>query len=339
MAATAQSKGRVLEGFYRVIMRRTPVYATFVIVGAFLGERAVDYGVHKLWEVNNIGGHMLLVKYEGLSGPYKGKPMGDSEATGREAPNSLVDFGPQGGLDFFCWFVFFSVTWSWNMGGTQGAFEEGGGVGFGEGSLPRCLCGIGYKSLIFELVVTSSLAILLRFMTCTAAGWVTLEGLELSWTGLQTLRAMDVIDHLRVPISEGALLPKFEIFYGQQKLAYHKQMINAPYVERVVSLKAMIKPMLWVQESLTDFANIFTWTVWYGRISQFEGVFIVPHSTRLVYPEWAFSTAIRDVFILLETSVATERGCPQHVCQRVLVKVELPHGLIRSTRHAYIEIA
>ncbi|GKA10229.1 cytochrome b-c1 complex subunit 9-like protein, partial [Tanacetum coccineum] len=40
---------------YKVFMRRTSVYATFVIVGALLGERAVDYGVHKLWEKNNVG--------------------------------------------------------------------------------------------------------------------------------------------------------------------------------------------------------------------------------------------------------------------------------------------
>ncbi|KAE8731109.1 Cytochrome b-c1 complex subunit 9 [Hibiscus syriacus] len=36
-------------------MRRNSVYVTFVIAGAFLAERAVDYGVHKLWECNNVG--------------------------------------------------------------------------------------------------------------------------------------------------------------------------------------------------------------------------------------------------------------------------------------------
>ncbi|KAG6638067.1 cytochrome b-c1 complex subunit 9-like [Juglans microcarpa x Juglans regia] len=50
-----RSGGGLLEGIYRVIMRRTSVYATFVIAGAFVGERVVDYGVHKLWEYNNIG--------------------------------------------------------------------------------------------------------------------------------------------------------------------------------------------------------------------------------------------------------------------------------------------
>ncbi|KAL9256895.1 Cytochrome b-c1 complex subunit 9, mitochondrial-like protein [Drosera capensis] len=47
--------GGLFEGIYRVIMRRNSVYVTFVILGAFAGERVVDYGVHKLWEMNNVG--------------------------------------------------------------------------------------------------------------------------------------------------------------------------------------------------------------------------------------------------------------------------------------------
>ena len=40
MDSTARrSGGGLLEGLYRVIMRRTSVYATFVILGAFAGER------------------------------------------------------------------------------------------------------------------------------------------------------------------------------------------------------------------------------------------------------------------------------------------------------------
>ncbi|XP_022925598.1 cytochrome b-c1 complex subunit 9-like [Cucurbita moschata] len=50
-----RSGGGLLEGLYRVIMRRNSVYVTFIIAGAFAGERAVDYGVHKLWEYNNVG--------------------------------------------------------------------------------------------------------------------------------------------------------------------------------------------------------------------------------------------------------------------------------------------
>ncbi|XXG65048.1 hypothetical protein AAC387_Pa05g2848 [Persea americana] len=53
--ASRRSGGGLLEGLYRVFMRRTSVYATFVVAGAFVGERVVDYGVHKLWEYNNVG--------------------------------------------------------------------------------------------------------------------------------------------------------------------------------------------------------------------------------------------------------------------------------------------
>ncbi|CAA0385977.1 putative cytochrome b-c1 complex subunit 9 [Arabidopsis thaliana] len=53
-AARRNQKG-AFEGFYKLIMRRNSVYVTFIIAGAFFGERAVDYGVHKLWERNNVG--------------------------------------------------------------------------------------------------------------------------------------------------------------------------------------------------------------------------------------------------------------------------------------------
>ncbi|KAM5575918.1 cytochrome b-c1 complex subunit 9-like [Rosa sericea] len=56
MASTPRrTGGGLFEGLYRVIMRRNSVYVTFVIAGAFLGERAVDYGVLRLWEYNNVG--------------------------------------------------------------------------------------------------------------------------------------------------------------------------------------------------------------------------------------------------------------------------------------------
>ncbi|CAK9320174.1 unnamed protein product [Citrullus colocynthis] len=54
-SAARRSGGGLFEGLYRVIMRRNSVYVTFIIAGAFVGERAVDYGVHKLWEYNNVG--------------------------------------------------------------------------------------------------------------------------------------------------------------------------------------------------------------------------------------------------------------------------------------------
>ncbi|KAK1275942.1 hypothetical protein QJS04_geneDACA011760 [Acorus gramineus] len=55
MESTARRGGGPFEGLYKFVMRRNSVYVTFVVVGAFLGERAVDYGVHKLWEYNNVG--------------------------------------------------------------------------------------------------------------------------------------------------------------------------------------------------------------------------------------------------------------------------------------------
>nr|ACU20411.1 unknown [Glycine max] len=54
-AVSRRRGGGIFESLYKVVMRRNSVYVTFVIAGAFLGERAVDYGVHKLWEANNFG--------------------------------------------------------------------------------------------------------------------------------------------------------------------------------------------------------------------------------------------------------------------------------------------
>ncbi|XP_073098699.1 cytochrome b-c1 complex subunit 9, mitochondrial-like [Elaeis guineensis] len=45
----------IWDGLYRVLMRRNSVYVTFVVAGAFFGERVVDNGVHKLWDYCNIG--------------------------------------------------------------------------------------------------------------------------------------------------------------------------------------------------------------------------------------------------------------------------------------------
>ncbi|KAK9985812.1 hypothetical protein SO802_030763 [Lithocarpus litseifolius] len=54
-ARRSTAGGGIFEGLYKVLMRRNSIYVTFVIVGAYFGERAVDYGVHKLWEMNNVG--------------------------------------------------------------------------------------------------------------------------------------------------------------------------------------------------------------------------------------------------------------------------------------------
>ncbi|MCL7050368.1 hypothetical protein MKW94_025205 [Papaver nudicaule] len=58
--------GGFYEGAYKLFMRRNSVYVTVIIIGAFAGERAVDYGVKKLWENNNKG-VSFLVKYESCS--------------------------------------------------------------------------------------------------------------------------------------------------------------------------------------------------------------------------------------------------------------------------------
>ncbi|KAF5750510.1 Ubiquinol-cytochrome C reductase UQCRX/QCR9-like family protein [Tripterygium wilfordii] len=61
-SAARRNQGGLYEGLYRLVMRRNSVYVTFIVAGAFLGERAVDYGVHKLWEYNNLG-----KRYEDIS--------------------------------------------------------------------------------------------------------------------------------------------------------------------------------------------------------------------------------------------------------------------------------
>ncbi|XP_057808043.1 cytochrome b-c1 complex subunit 9 [Salvia miltiorrhiza] len=60
--AVKKRGGGVWEGMYRLVMRRTPVYVTFVIAGAFLGERAVDRGIRALWDHVNVG-----KRYEDIS--------------------------------------------------------------------------------------------------------------------------------------------------------------------------------------------------------------------------------------------------------------------------------
>ncbi|XP_042430047.1 cytochrome b-c1 complex subunit 9, mitochondrial-like [Zingiber officinale] len=54
-SAARRGGGGLWEGLYRVLMRRNSVYVTFIVAGAFVGERVVDYGVHRLWEYNNVG--------------------------------------------------------------------------------------------------------------------------------------------------------------------------------------------------------------------------------------------------------------------------------------------
>ncbi|XP_038903559.1 cytochrome b-c1 complex subunit 9-like isoform X1 [Benincasa hispida] len=51
-----RSGGGLLEGLYRVIMRRNSVYVTFIIAGAFAGERDQDSGSGcGLWSSQALG--------------------------------------------------------------------------------------------------------------------------------------------------------------------------------------------------------------------------------------------------------------------------------------------
>ncbi|CAM6105641.1 unnamed protein product [Calypogeia fissa] len=55
MATTGRTSGGFMENAYRLLFRRTSVYVTFVLTGAIIGERVVDYGMNKIWEANNVG--------------------------------------------------------------------------------------------------------------------------------------------------------------------------------------------------------------------------------------------------------------------------------------------
>ncbi|KAI3874237.1 hypothetical protein MKX03_014269 [Papaver bracteatum] len=58
----APKTGGFYESAYKLFMRRNSVYVIVIIIGAFAGERAVDYGVKTLWEINNKG-----KRYEDIS--------------------------------------------------------------------------------------------------------------------------------------------------------------------------------------------------------------------------------------------------------------------------------
>ncbi|KAJ7562768.1 hypothetical protein O6H91_03G084000 [Diphasiastrum complanatum] len=53
--AKAGAGSGLLEGAYRVLMRRNLVYIAFILTGALVGERVLDYGINNVWEQNNIG--------------------------------------------------------------------------------------------------------------------------------------------------------------------------------------------------------------------------------------------------------------------------------------------
>lgn len=51
----ARPAGGLWEAGYRVLMKRNSVYVAFILGGALIGERVVDYGLNSLWEKNNAG--------------------------------------------------------------------------------------------------------------------------------------------------------------------------------------------------------------------------------------------------------------------------------------------
>ncbi|OAE34147.1 hypothetical protein AXG93_1593s1060 [Marchantia polymorpha subsp. ruderalis] len=55
MASAGRVPGGFLDNAYRLLMRRNSVYVTFILAGAVVGERAVDYSINKVWEINNVG--------------------------------------------------------------------------------------------------------------------------------------------------------------------------------------------------------------------------------------------------------------------------------------------
>ncbi|CAK9202465.1 unnamed protein product [Sphagnum jensenii] len=50
-----RARGGWLDTTVRLLTRRNSVYVAFILTGALVGERVVDYGINKLWESNNVG--------------------------------------------------------------------------------------------------------------------------------------------------------------------------------------------------------------------------------------------------------------------------------------------
>ncbi|KAL3139209.1 hypothetical protein ABBQ32_005980 [Trebouxia sp. C0010 RCD-2024] len=75
MAQKAANSDKVLNLGYRVLMKRNSTYIAFVLAGALLGERVVNYGFDKAWEQNNQG--KLFKHMEGKLGQEGGGDGGD----------------------------------------------------------------------------------------------------------------------------------------------------------------------------------------------------------------------------------------------------------------------
>jgi len=48
-------RGGFLDTIVRLLTRRNSVYIAFILTGALVGERVIDYGINKLWESRNVG--------------------------------------------------------------------------------------------------------------------------------------------------------------------------------------------------------------------------------------------------------------------------------------------
>lgn len=53
---------------YRVFMRRNSIYLAFVLTGAVVGERVLNYGMDKLWDSANKGKQFKDLLEEGKIG-------------------------------------------------------------------------------------------------------------------------------------------------------------------------------------------------------------------------------------------------------------------------------
>lgn len=70
MAQKSVNTDKMLNLGYRVLMKRNSTYIAFVLAGALLGERVVNYGFDTAWERNNQG--KLFKHMEGKLGSEGG---------------------------------------------------------------------------------------------------------------------------------------------------------------------------------------------------------------------------------------------------------------------------
>eukprot|EP00898_Chlorokybus_atmophyticus_P002176 jgi/Chlat1/295/Chrsp1S03165 len=49
------ARSGLMETAYKTLMKRNSVYVGFIVVGALVGERVVDYGINKFWTMHNKG--------------------------------------------------------------------------------------------------------------------------------------------------------------------------------------------------------------------------------------------------------------------------------------------